>query len=210
MKGGVYEVGFQGQGFCFDNELSAHEVHLRDFQIHDALVTNLEYLEFINDGGYKRHELWHDEGWAWVNQDGVKSPLHWHSEEDSWKVFTLTGLVELAGDAPVTHISHYEAAAFAAWKGLRLPSEFEWEVASDELRWGDRWEHTASPYVAYPGFRKADGAVGEDNGKFMMNQMVLRGASTATPEGHSRKTYRNFFHPNMQWQFTGIRLAKDG
>ena len=208
LEGGTYEIGFAGSGFCFDNELARHKVYLDAFEISDRLVTNLEYLEFIHDGGYHDHRLWHSEGRDWVNQNNVTSPLYWYEHDGEWHHFTLAGLRKLPLDAPVCHISYYEAAAFAEWREMRLPTEFEWEAASDKFDWGLRWEWTNSAYLPYPGFRKATGAVGEYNGKFMINQMVLRGASVATPEGHSRKTYRNFFHPPLRWQFTGIRLAK--
>ena len=207
LEEGTYEIGFEGDGFCFDNELTRHKVYLNDFEIGSQLITNLEYLEFIQDGGYRDHRLWHSEGWDWVNQYGVDSPLYWHEHDNEWLNFTLAGLRPLALEAPVCHISFYEAAAFAEWREKRLPTEFEWEAVSGKFDWGLRWEWTNSGYLPYPGFRKAAGAVGEYNGKFMVNQMVLRGASVATPEGHSRTTYRNFFQPHLRWQFTGIRLA---
>jgi len=208
MKGGICEIGYQGDGFCFDNELSRHKVYLDDFTICDRLVTNAEFIEFVDAGGYGDFRLWHSEGWDWVNQNEVESPLYWQDRADGWHHFSLGGLRKLALDAPVCHISYYEAAAFAEWKGMRLPTEFEWEAASDRFDWGKRWEWTNSAYLPYPGFEKAEGAVGEYNGKFMISQMVLRGASPVTPAGHSRPTYRNFFQPNLRWQFTGIRLAK--
>jgi ergothioneine biosynthesis protein EgtB len=152
--------------------------------------------------------LWHSEGWDWVKQNDVSSPLYWHKRDGVWQHFTLGGLREIPREAPVCHISFYEATAFAEWKGMRLPTEFEWEAACAKFDWGKRWEWTHSAYLPYPGFKKGEGAVGEYNGKFMINQMVLRGASVITPEGHSRPTYRNFFHPHLRWQFTGIRLAK--
>ena len=207
-EAGIYEIGYSGNGFCFDNELARHKVYLNDFEIATRLVTNLEFLEFIQDGGYRDHRLWHSEGWDWVNQNEVDSPLYWHDRDGEWFHFTLAGLRPLPLDAPVCHISFYEAAAYAEWREMRLPTEFEWEAASDNFEWGLRWEWTNSAYLPYPGFKKATGAVGEYNGKFMINQMVLRGASVATPEGHSRPTYRNFFHPHLRWQFTGIRLAR--
>jgi formylglycine-generating enzyme required for sulfatase activity len=205
---GLYEIGFAGEGFCFDNELARHKVYLDDFSISDRLVTNGEFLEFVNDGGYRDHRLWHSEGWDWVNRENVTSPLYWHFRDGAWQHFTLGGLRALPLDAPVCHVSLYEASAFAEWRGMRLPTEFEWEAANSKFAWGLRWEWTGSAYLPYPRFVKPDGAVGEYNGKFMINQMVLRGASVATPEGHSRPTYRNFFHPHLRWQFTGIRLAK--
>ena len=208
VEAGIYEIGHTGEGFCFDNELARHKVYLDSFSISDRLVTNGEFLEFIADGGYKDHRLWHSEGWDWVNTENVASPLYWHDRGGEWHHFTLGGLRPLPMDAPVCHVSLYEAAAFAEWKGMRLPTEFEWEAANEKFDWGLRWEWTNSAYLPYPGFVKPKGAVGEYNGKFMINQMVLRGGSVATPEGHSRPTYRNFFHPHLRWQFTGIRLAK--
>ena len=208
IEGRIYEIGYNGDGFCFDNELARHKVYLDDFEIGTQLVTNLEFLEFVQDGGYRDHRLWHSEGWDWVNQNKVESPLYWHNRDGEWFHFTLAGLRPLPLDAPVCHVSFYEAAAFAEWREMRLPTESEWEASSDKLSWGLRWEWTNSAYLPYPGFKKATGAVGEYNGKFMINQMVLRGASMATPEGHSRPTYRNFFHPHLRWQFTGIRLAR--
>src|SRR5215204_1796426 len=205
---GVYEIGFTGDGFCFDNELGRHRVFLHKFAISQNLVTNAEFIEFIEDGGYENFNLWHSEGWDWVNQNAINAPLYWHKKDGEWFSFTLSGLRKLNFDAPACHVSFYEAAAFAEWKGARLPTEFEWEIASAKFDWGLRWEWTNSAYLAYPNFTKASGAVGEYNGKFMINQMVLRGASVATPAGHSRPTYRNFFHPPLRWQFTGIRLAE--
>ncbi len=208
IKGGNYEIGFQGDGFYFDNELGRHKVYLEDFQISKSLVTNAEFLEFMADGGYENHILWHSEGLDWVRQNGISSPLYWHKIDGVWMNFTLGGLRKLRPENAVCHISFYEASAYAEWKRMRLPTEFEWEAASDKFDWGLRWEWTNSAYLPYPNFKKPNGAVGEYNGKFMINQMVLRGASVATSPNHSRKTYRNFFHPHLRWQFTGIRLAK--
>lgn len=205
---GVYEIGFKGEGFCFDNELGRHKVYLTDFEIASQLVTNREYLEFMEAGGYTDFKHWHAEGWDWVKQNQAKSPLYWHYVDGRWMNYTLNGLQEIEPDAPVCHINFYEASAFASWKGMRLPTEAEWEAASDHFDWGSRWEWTNSAYLPYPHFKKEAGAVGEYNGKFMVNQMVLRGASEATPPGHSRNTYRNFFQTNLKWQFTGIRLAQ--
>ncbi|MBK1896249.1 ergothioneine biosynthesis protein EgtB [Chryseobacterium paridis] len=205
---GVYEIGFKGSGFCFDNELGRHKVYLQDFEISDRAVTNGEYLEFMKDNGYTDFRHWHAEGWDWVKQNEAKSPLYWHHIDGKWMYYTLEGLQELDLEEALCHINFYEASAFAAWKGMRLPTEAEWEVASEHFQWENRWEWTGSAYLPYPGFKKEAGAVGEYNGKFMINQMVLRGASEATPKGHSRNTYRNFFHANLRWQFTGIRLAK--
>lgn len=208
VDAGVYEIGFKGQGFCFDNELGRHKVYLDAFKITDKPVSNAEYLEFIENGGYTDFRHWHSEGWDWVKQTGTQAPLFWHKIDGNWMHYTLSGLQEIDPDALVCHVNFYEASAFAAWKGMRLPTEAEWEVASLQLDWGERWEWTNSAYLPYPGFKKEAGAIGEYNGKFMVSQMVLRGASVATPQGHSRATYRNFFHPRHQWQFTGIRLVK--
>jgi len=208
IKGGIYEVGHKGGEFCFDNELARHSVSVDDFSISRSLVTNADYMIFIADGGYKDFRHWHSEGWDWVIENEIDSPLYWHRKNDEWFMFTLGGLRRVELNAPVCHISFYEAYAYAEWRGMRLPTEFEWEIASDGFDWGKRWEWTGSAYLPYPGFTKGSGAVGEYNGKFMINQMVLRGASVATPAGHSRKTYRNFFQPHLRWQFTGIRLAK--
>ncbi|MEO7659222.1 MAG: ergothioneine biosynthesis protein EgtB [Pyrinomonadaceae bacterium] len=208
IESGIHEIGYDGDAFCFDNELNRHKVYLGEFAIESRLVTNSEYIEFIDTGGYSDFRLWHSEGWDWVNDNEVRSPLYWYNGEDGWRHFTLGGLRNLPMDAPVCHVSYYEAAAFALWKGMRLPTEFEWEVASGKFEWGKRWEWTNSAYLPYPGFKTAAGAVGEYNGKFMINQMILRGSSMITPPGHSRYTYRNFFHPHLRWQFTGIRLAR--
>jgi len=205
---GIYEIGFEGEGFCFDNELNRHKVYLNEFEISPNLVTNGEYLEFINDGGYHDFRHWHAEGWDWVKNNKVENPLYWHDIDGEWHYYTYNGLGAVNMDEPLCHISYYEAYAYAAWKGLRLPTEFEWEAASSKFAWGQRWEWTESSYLPYPGFTKAPGAIGEYNGKFMVNQKVLRGSSEVTPPGHSRNTYRNFFQTNLRWQFTGIRLAK--
>ena len=208
IEGGIYEIGHNGGGFCFDNELARHKVYLDDFVISDRPVSNAEFLEFIESGAYTDHRLWHSDGWDWIRQNEISAPLYWHMRDGEWVQFTLGGLRPVVMDAPVCHVSFYEAAAFAEWKGTRLPTEFEWEAASGKFGWGKRWEWTNSAYLPYPGFKKASGAVGEYNGKFMINQMVLRGASVVTPAGHSRPTYRNFFQPHLRWQFTGMRLAK--
>jgi len=208
MPADLYEIGHKGDGFCFDNELSRHKVYLDEFQLAARPVTNEEYLEFMADGGYANFVWWHAEGWDWVKKNAVSSPLYWHLIDGRWHQYTLAGLRPLDGKQLLSHISYYEAVAFAAWKGCRLPTEFEWEAAAERFQWGKRWEWTESAYLPYPGFKKAAGAIGEYNGKFMVSQMVLRGASAATPIGHSRSTYRNFFHPSLRWQFTGIRLAR--
>ena len=208
MEEGIYEIGYAGEGFCFDNELSRHRVFLNEFSISSNLVTNEEYLEFMEDGGYSDFNFWHSDGWAWVKANGIKSPMYWHQIEGKWQNYTLRGLNDLDLNEPVNHISYYEAAAFASWKEMRLATEAEWEVSALKFDWGKRWEWTESAYLPYPGFKKAPGAIGEYNGKFMINQMVLRGASEVTSPDHSRITYRNFFQPDLRWQYTGIRLAK--
>jgi len=208
VKEGVYEIGFQETGFSYDNELGVHKVYLHDFEINKALVTNEEFIQFMEDGGYSNFNFWLDEGWSWVEANKINAPLYWHKIKGEWHHFTLAGLQKVAPKSIVKHISFYEAAAFAEWKGMRLPTEFEWEVAAEKLNWGKRWEWTNSAYLPYPNFSKVEGAIGEYNGKFMINQMVLRGASIATSPNHSRKTYRNFFSTDARWQFTGIRLAK--
>lgn len=208
MQEGIYEIGFEGEEFSFDNEHGRHKVYLHDFEISKSLVTNAEYLEFILEGGYKNFDYWLDEGWSWITENKIEAPLYWHKIDGVWHHYTVSGLEEINPDAILTHISFYEASAFATWKKMRLPTEFEWEAAADEFNWGKRWEWTNSAYLPYPYFKKPEGAIGEYNGKFMINQMVLRGASCATPTHHSRKTYRNFFHAHERWQFNGIRLAK--
>jgi len=206
---GNYKIGFEGSdGFHFDNEKSNHKVWVDEFEISNKLISNEEYLQFIEAGGYNNFKYWLQEGWSWIQENKVKSPMYWVKKAGKWHQFTLAGLQPLNLKAPVSHISYFEADAYADFVGKRLPTEFEWEIASSKLSWGQRWEHTQSAYLAYPKFKKVAGAIGEYNGKFMINQMVLRGASVATPNNHSRKTYRNFFHPNLQWQFTGVRLVK--
>ena len=234
IKGGLHTIGHQGEGFCWDNELSVHQVYLEDFSIARHLVTNGEYLAFMNDGGYDRFELWQMEGIEWARQLDVKAPLYWNQNIDGdWMYYQLRGGAQpLNPNQPVTHISWYEADAYARWAGARLPTEFEWEVAcraltpkvSDAQNWveskayqplatghflGNTWEWTNSAYLPYPRYPRPEGALGEYNGKFMVNQMVLRGGSCATPQSHIRLTYRNFFQTDKRWQFTGIRLAKD-
>ena len=205
---GLYEIGHSSTDFCYDNELGRHRVFLEPFEISNRLVTNREYLEFIEADGYGKFELWHAEAWDWVCQHKITSPLYWHEIDGQWHQYSLGGLVRVKPDAMVTHVSYYEAFAFAQWKGCRLPTEFEWEASQKEFQWGARWEWTESAYLPYPGYKKADGALGEYNGKFMVNQKVLRGSSLASPPGHTRPTYRNFFHPQLRWQFTGLRLAR--
>lgn len=208
ISGDMYTIGYQGDGFCFDHELSPHQVYIGDFEISKSLVTNGEYLEFMQDGGYETFSYWLDEGWTWAKNNQADSPLYWHHIDGEWFYYTLAGLQKVDPEAMLCHVSYYEANAFAAWKGCRLPTEFEWEAASPALDWGKRWEWTSSAYQAYPDFAISEGAVGEYNGKFMINQMVLRGGASITPAGHSRPTYRNFFPPLFQWQFSGIRLAR--
>jgi ergothioneine biosynthesis protein EgtB len=208
VKEAIYEVGYKADGFHWDNERGIHKQYLAAFTISNRLVTNGEYLEFIEAGGYQNFRYWHAEGWEWVKQQHLASPLYWHRINNQWMNYTFRGLEPVKKEEPVCHVSYYEAYAFANWKEMRLPTEFEWEVASEQFNWGQRWEWTESAYLPYPHFSKAAGALGEYNGKFMVNQHVLRGASEVTPVGHSRNTYRNFFQTNQRWQFTGIRLAK--
>ena len=232
FEGGIHKIGHAGQGFAFDNEVPRHEVLLRLFRLASRLVTNAEYLQFMNDGGYQRPELWLSDGWDTVSTQGWNSPLYWEVNDGRWFEFAYSGMKELDPEGPVCHVSYYEADAYARWSGARLPLEQEWEVAAEQHPstgtllesgrlhpapacgkglqqvFGDVWEWTASPYMAYPGFSPAQGVVGEYNGKFMCNQFVLRGGSCATPSSHIRATYRNFFPPHARWQFTGIRLAK--
>ena len=239
FDGGLVEIGHAGGGFAFDNETPRHEVQLRPFALADRAVTNAEFAAFIDDGGYARPEMWLSDGWVAVQAQDWQAPLYWHRREEGWHAFTFAGLQPLADDAPVAHVSYYEADAFARWASARLPTEAEWEtcargvpvagnflaaanavVASPLPRtardtrglrqlFGDVWEWTQSPYVAYPGFRPLPGNVGEYNGKFMCNQLVLRGGSCLTPASHIRPTYRNFFPADTRWQMSGVRLARD-
>ncbi len=206
--GGIVEVGHDGPAFAFDNETPRHPVLLRPFRIASRPVTNSEFLDFIEDGGYRRPEFWLSDGWAVVQREALNAPLYWMGERGGWRAFTLHGPHALEEHAPVAHVSFYEAAAYAAWAGARLPTEFEWEAAMPPGQ-GAVWEWTRSSYDPYPGYRPFEGEVAEYNGKFMSGQVVLRGGSVATPRGHIRPTYRNFFPPSARWQFSGIRLAGD-
>ena len=214
---GIRTVGHQDAGFCFDNEMPAHRVLVGPVGIARGLVTNGEWLEFIADRGYARPELWLSDGWATVAAEGWRAPGYWRQKDQEdgddgrWHVMTLAGLVPVDPALPVCHVSYYEADAFARWAGKHLPSEAEWEAAARgdglDAAFGTVWQWTRSAYEPYPGYRAVDGALGEYNGKFMVNQIVLRGSSCATPHGHARASYRNFFYPPARWQFTGLRLA---
>ncbi len=211
---GIYEAGAGPDGFAFDNERPRHRHYLHSCRVATQPVTCGDYLEFMTAGGYSRPEFWLSDGWAAVQREGWSAPLYWTACDDGWRVFRLDGEGPVDPSDPVQHISHYEASAYAAWRGRRLPTEFEWEAAVTlcgvgRMGIGAAWEWTASAYSPYPGFQTAPGAVGEYNGKFMSGQMVLRGSSWATPEGHSRPTYRNFFPPAARWQVSGLRLAED-
>jgi len=235
---GLVEIGFEGEGFAFDNESPRHKVWLNGFRIASRPVRNGEFQEFIEDGGYRRPEFWLSDGWAAVQAEGWDAPLYWRreNEDGDWRIFTLSGLRSIEAAEPVCHVSFFEADAFANWAGKRLPLEAEWERMATDYPvtgnfadsghyhpvpaaehspnaagqvFGDVWEWTRSAYAPYPGFRAPEGAAGEYNGKFMSGQMVLKGGSAATPEGHVRATYRNFFYPPQRWQFSGLRLAED-
>lgn len=243
FPGGVYEIGFQGEGFAYDNEGPRHKVYVNDFKLQNRLVTNEEYLAFIEAGGYRDFRHWLSDGWMTVQQERWDAPLYWEKRDGNWYEFTLAGMRELDPGSPVCHLSYYETDAFAQWAGKRLPTETEWEVAArlsdarieegalldlhtlhpvpliekEEPKtralhqmYGDVWEWTRSAYLPYPGYRRIEGPLGEYNGKFMVNQMILRGGSCVTPRDHIRPTYRNFFKPDKRWQFMGIRLAEGG
>ncbi|HUG44488.1 MAG TPA: ergothioneine biosynthesis protein EgtB [Acidobacteriota bacterium] len=235
FEGGLIEIGHDGDGFCFDNELPRHRRFAEPFELADRPVTVGEYLEFMGDGGYREPTLWLSDGWARREERGWESPLYWRHGDNGWEAFTLFGLRALEPSEPVCHVSYYEADAFARWAGARLPREEEWETAAagiptaggfaEDRRFhprpaprgdgrirqmaGDVWEWTQSAYLPYPGYQPPEGAIGEYNGKFMCNQFVLRGGSCATSRSHIRPTYRNFFYPDARWQFAGIRLARD-
>jgi ergothioneine biosynthesis protein EgtB len=236
FEGGIRSIGHAGAGYSWDNESPRHTTLIHPFRLADRLVTNGEWLEFIRDGGYRTASLWLADGWTLINREEWSAPRYWEERDGAWQQMTLSGLHAVEIDAPVCHVSYYEADAYARWAGKRLPTEFEWEVAAagmpvtgnslgtralrplpapparaGDLRqmFGDVWEWTSSAYLAYPGYRPPAGAIGEYNGKFMVSQHVLRGASCATPDGHSRPTYRNFFYPHQRWQFLGLRLASE-
>jgi len=214
FEAGLVQVGHEGSSFCFDNEMPRHAEYLQAYSLGSRLVTNGEYLRFVDGGGYRDPNLWLSEGWDWVQANQVQHPIYWERNGEQWQEFTLAGLRPLNPDRPAVHIAYYEDDAYARWAGARLPTEAEWENAAAasglQQMLGEAWQWTRSSYAAYPGFHPATGAIGEYNGKFMVNQYVLRGGSCATPEGHSRATYRNFFPATARWQFSGVRLARDG
>jgi len=232
--GGLVQIGHEGAGFCFDNETPRHKAWLEPFELASRPICNGEWMTFMADGGYERASLWLADGWAWRRDQQIEAPLYWQRQNNEWLCYTAAGIKPVDSAQPVCHVSFYEAWAYAQWAGARLPTEQEWECAAAEHAvsghfsdrgifqplasasaaapdqfFGDVWEWTASSYAPYPGFRPAAGAVGEYNGKFMANQMVLRGGSCATPPGHVRPSYRNFFYPHSRWQFSGLRLARD-
>jgi len=233
-EGGLHEIGYRGEAFCYDNETPRHKTYVENYRLASRPVTNAEFLEFINDGAYGRSDLWLADAWKTIQQEGWDAPLHWQRQDDQWFHMTLAGMRPVDMHAPVCHVSHFEAAAYARWANKRLPSEAEWELAAATVpisgnfvdngylqphvatgpgplqqMFGDVWEWTRSPYTPYPGYRQAAGPLGEYNGKFMSSQMVLRGGSCVTPRDHIRATYRNFFYPHERWQFSGFRLAED-
>ena len=211
LPGGVTRIGHEGEGFSFDNESPRHEALVLPCAIDRGLVTNAQWLAFMEDGGYARPELWLSDGWLAVQAEGWDAPGYWSRQGGGWSSMTLAGMTRIDPALPVAHVSYFEADAYARWAGRDLPTEFEWEVAARDGLLDDAfglvWQWTRSPYVAYPGYRPVSGALGEYNGKFMSNQFVLRGSSVATSEGHARVGYRNFFYPHQRWQFTGLRLS---
>ena len=236
IEQGLHTIGYQGDSFHWDNEKGVHQVFLQDYAIQDRLVTNGEFMEFIEAGGYQKFQYWLSQGWSWVNENQSEKPMYWYKIEGEWFHYKLSGLQKVNPYEPITHVNFFEADAFARWKGQRLPTEFEWEIACNHYApnvsalanfsddghlhtivqqnqnnqlYGDVWEWTNSSYLAYPNYNKVEGALGEYNGKFMINQMVLRGGSCATPRDHIRSTYRNFFPTHSSWQFMGFRLAKE-
>jgi ergothioneine biosynthesis protein EgtB len=232
VAGGVHEIGHTGEEFCFDNETPRHRVYVQDYALASHPVSNGEYLEFMEAGGYRRPEHWLSDGWRTRNEQGWRAPLYWEQQDGRWWLMTLSGMRPLDEHEPVCHVSFYEADAYARWAGKRLPTEAEWELAATEMPiagnfqesghlhpvpgdgvaaqlFGDVWQWTRSPYGPYPGFRPLAGSLGEYNGKFMCSQMVLRGGACVTPASHIRTSYRNFFYPGDRWQFSGIRLAED-
>lgn len=214
FAGGLCEIGKSSTDFSYDNEGPRHRVWLEPFQLAEHNVSNGEFLAFIADGGYQRPELWLSDGWDWVSNNNVRAPLYWLHEDQQWRLFTLAGEQPLDHAATLSHVNLYEADAFARWSAARLPTEMEWEHAAQQQPaidglFGEVWQWTNSAYLPYPGYQPAAGAVGEYNGKFMINQMVLRGSSCVTPKGHSRNSYRNFFPAAARWQFSGVRLARD-
>jgi ergothioneine biosynthesis protein EgtB len=233
---GIIEVGAKSSGFSYDNENPRHLVHINNFNLASRTISNNEYLEFMEAGGYSNPLLWLSDGWHWVKANNIQSPLYWVQKKDQWHIYTLSGLRPIQDIEPVMHVSYYEAQAFATWRGCRLPTEHEWEKVAQSHNiegefqesgrfhpvpllghqqnmmhlFGNIWEWTQSPYIPYPGFRPLENALEEYNGKFMCNQMVLKGGSCLTPRSHMRASYRNFYYPHDRWQFMGFRLAKDG